>query len=159
MTDFFQTLRGLYAAIDAELTESGVACKQCAACGDPHGAWLVPQPSLLEVDLIRRSLQSARLVWPEVETDGACLFLAEGACTIYEVRPFHCRIFAYHGKSRSVHLRWKTKVENLCADYAHARGKPFSAYPFSMYSIVSRVAASITTRPPVAVGVRLGCLF
>lgn len=137
-TDFLHALQECYTVIDGEMTECGVACKRCTACCNPQGEWFAPQPSLLEVDLIRRHLRSKRHAWPETEKDDACQFLKESTCKVYEVRPFHCRTFSCGSEALQVYLRRKAEVEKLCADYAHMRGKPFSAYPFSMYSVVSQ---------------------
>jgi len=134
---FLRTLKDLYAAIDGEVEKQARGDRSCpsahssASMTDRRRVPFDPQPYLLEIDLIHAFLGQHVRSWPSTDTDGMCPFIKAGTCTVYEVRPFDCRVAA----SGMLSHRWKITLERLCSEYARSKGMRLACYPICMYGM------------------------
>jgi Fe-S-cluster containining protein len=133
--NFLKALKDVYAAIDSEVEKQARGDRSCpsahssASMTDHRRVPFDPQPYLLEIDLIHAFLGQHVRSWPP--TDGICPFVDAGRCTVYEVRPFDCRVAA----SGTLGHRWKVTIERLCSEYARSRGMRLVGYPICMYGM------------------------
>lgn len=133
MPDFgyLKALRDLYSTADSALKDDGFHPSAGECQVGEFGPQ--PQPYLLEADLIRASAGRRGLPGPESELGNACPFFAGGQCKIFDVRPFECRSFTGPSRSHWVYHAWRLRLDDLCEDYAAARGEPFRGYPLWMH--------------------------
>lgn len=47
------------------------------------------------------------------QEDGACIFLKDNLCIIYEARPLQCRTFPFWTENLKSHYRWK-QLRSIC---------------------------------------------
>lgn len=83
------------------------SCTQCGACctGSPGFVWVSDQEiediaSYLDIDVLVFQRKYIRIVWGrkaliEMRKNYDCVFLKEGKCSVYHVRPQQCRTFPW----------------------------------------------------------------
>ena len=71
---------------------SDVPCNGCTACCRAFSIWIEPGEQAAHLKTVPVLGQQNRRMLARQE-DGACYYLRDGACTIYDFRPRGCRKF------------------------------------------------------------------
>ena len=128
-----KALQDIYAAIDSEIEGQVRGDRSCPdiLMSPQQRVRFDPQPFLLEVDLIHAFLRQHGRTWPSADPDDLCPFNEAGCCTVYEVRPFECRV----ATAGTMGHRWKVTIERVCSEHARSEGRRLAGYPICMYGM------------------------